>query len=118
MMWRVSIGVAHRAHTSSGTDDLDPIVFVIESSPPLPPTKQKLIHPFSLESLCPLPLTNQGIKKGNPRDGNEMEFIVCILLTVLGYIPGIIYVVYVIDHSELGGECSLADDLRRPVIDA
>ncbi|KAI3847965.1 hypothetical protein MKX03_030592 [Papaver bracteatum] len=49
---------------------------------------------------------------------SSMKFIICILLTILGYIPGIIYVVYVIDHSELGGECSLPNDLRCPVIDA
>ncbi|KAI3886608.1 hypothetical protein MKW92_017063 [Papaver armeniacum] len=51
----------------------------------------------------------------------SMEFLICILLTILGYIPGIIYAIYVIaiqDRSELGGERSLPDDLRRPINDA
>ncbi|MCL7036471.1 hypothetical protein MKW94_005480 [Papaver nudicaule] len=44
-----------------------------------------------------------------------VEFLICVVLTILGYIPGIVYAVYVISKHD-GRE--FGTDLRRPINDA
>lgn len=45
----------------------------------------------------------------------QVEFLICLVLTILGYVPGIIYAIYVIvfQHRE-----EYFDEYRRPIYSA